>query len=499
MNSGVAKSPQPIERGLGSQAAGGAVTTMFWQGVRVVIQFGGIVFLTRLLTPRDYGLVAMVTAISGFAEILRDFGLFSAAIQAKVISTEQRDNLFWWNTGIGGALTVGVLLVSPWIAQFYHEPVLVPITQIMSLTFLLNGMTTQYRAHLTRELQFGQLALSDVGAQSFGLMSGVVVAYLGFGYWALVVQQVAQAIVNLGIAGICSRWLPGRYHREVAMRDFLSYGGNLMCSQMLTYLSGNLAQIIIGWRMGANALGLYNRAYQLLMLPLNQINGPATTVALPILSKLQDDPVRFEQFLIRGQSILIHVTLAAFAFACAQAEPLIDLVLGHQWRLTAPLFQVLTLGGMFQVVAYASCWVFLAKGLIRAQLIYSFVSRLILIACIAIGAIWGLLPVCFGFSVGLLIVWPLTIVWMHRASGVAVSALVANGLRAMVGYSFCLLIAFLSHQWLQSTSNLAQLTIGALVMSIAFGVVFGCWPTFRRDIIDILLIRHLLTSNKARS
>ncbi|HHW4673437.1 MAG TPA: oligosaccharide flippase family protein, partial [Xylella fastidiosa subsp. pauca] len=161
------------ERSLASRAVGGAVVTMLGQGARVVIQFSIIVLLARLLNPHDYGLMAMVTAIVGVADILRDFGLSSAAIQAKQITNAQRDNLFWINSGIGSALSLVVFVAAQLIADFYREPALVTITQVLAINFLLNGMATQYRANLSREMRFGQLALSDIGAQVLGLLVGV--------------------------------------------------------------------------------------------------------------------------------------------------------------------------------------------------------------------------------------------------------------------------------------------------------------------------------------
>ncbi len=489
--------PSPPQRSLGSRAAGGAAVTMAGQGAKMVVQFGGIVLLARLLTPYDYGLMAMVTAIVGVAEILRDFGLSSAAIQAKQVSREQRDNLFWINSAIGLVLSVVVFFSASWIARFYHEPVLVTISQALAVTFLLNGMTTQYRAHLSRGLRFGQVALSDVGAQTAGLVAGVVAALVGWGYWALVLQQVVQALVNLVIAALCARWLPGRYRRNAPMRTFLSFGWNLMAAQLLGYASRNVGQVIIGARTGADALGLYNRAFQLLMMPLNQINAPATTVALPVLSQLQDQRERFAAFLLRGQSTMVHLIVAVFAFACAQALPLIVLVLGEQWRAAVPLFQVLTIGGIFQAAAYAAYWVFLAKGLMRQQLVYSLVARVLLIACILAGSVWGVMGVAVGYSVGLFVLWPLSLVWIGRISDAPAAGLFHNGARAIVGYGLCAALSYGASYWVGGPLW-QMLLVGAAAMALGFGMVCLAWPGFRRDVMAIVQIRKLLSEARGR-
>ena len=488
--------PKPSSR-LGARAAGGAAVTMVGQGMRMLVQFGGIILLARLLTPHDYGLMAMVTAIVGVAEILRDFGLSSAAVQAKQVSREQRDNLFWINSGIGLVLAVAVFLGARAIADFYREPALVAISQALAVTFLLNGMTTQYRAHLSRDLRFGQLALSDVGGQVAGLLAAVAAALAGAGFWALVLQQVVQAVVGLIIVVACARWLPGRYRRAAPMRDFLGFGWNLMLAQLLGYASRNVGQVLIGARIGADALGLYNRAFQLLMMPLNQINAPATTVALPVLSQLQDERERFGAFLLRGQTVMVHLIVALFAFACAQALPLMVLVLGEQWRPAVRLFQWLAIGGIFQSAAYAAYWVFLAKGLMRAQLLYSVVGRLLLIACIIAGAAWGAEGVAASYALGLFLLWPLSLYWIARISDAPAMALFRNGARAVVGYGLCALLSFAASWW-WGGPLWQQLLAGTLAMAVAFGLVCLLWPAFRRDVQSIIHIRHLLAEARSR-
>lgn len=470
---------------------------MIGQSAKMVVQFGGIILLARLLTPYDYGLMAMVTAIVGAAEILRDFGLSAAAVQAKHVSREQRDNLFWINSGIGLSLSVVVYASAHLIANFYKEPALVMISQALAVTFLINGMTTQYRAHLSRGLRFGQVALSDVGSQVLGLVAAVAAALLGWGYWALVVQQVVQASVNFLIAASCSRWLPRGYQRAAPMRDFMSFGWNLMAAQLLGYASRNVGQVIIGWRTGPDALGLYNRAFQLLMMPLNQINAPATSVALPVLSQLQDDRERFNAFLLRGQTVMVHLIFALFAFSCALAMPLIVLVLGEQWRDAVPLFQVLTLGGIFQTASYATYWVFLSKGLMRQQLIYSLVGRIVLIGCIFAGSRWGAMGVAIGYSFGLLLIWPLSLVWIGKISDAPVRSLFTNALRPMVAYGVAGGCAYYASV-VAGGPLWQQLAAGAGAMAAVCLLALAIWPAFRRDVLSIVNIRKLLTQAKAR-
>ncbi|NMG46087.1 oligosaccharide flippase family protein [Aromatoleum toluvorans] len=471
-------------------AARGALLTMSGQACKLLLQFGGIVVLARLLAPGDYGLLAMVTAIVGIGEVLRDFGLSSASVQARSVSAAQRSNLFWINSAIGLLLALAVFAAAPAIAAFYGQPALQPIAQALAPTFLLNGLATQFRAQLNRDLRFGRLAAAEVGGQACGLVAGITLALRGHGYWALVAQQLGQAAATLLLLAVTSGWRPGLPSRGAGMGGFLRYGGNLMSTQLVVYLSRNIDTLLIGQRFGADLLGLYNRASQLLMLPLNQINAPATSIALPVLSRLHDDAGRYGRFLLHGQAVMLHVTVAIFAFAGAQAEPLIVLVLGPQWAPAVPIFRILAVGGAFQVAAQASYWVFLSKGLTGSNLRFTLVSRVLLIAGIVFGARWGTLGVATAGAVGVALAWLGGLVWL-RHSGAPVGAMGRNALRVMLAYGLCgLASAAASLRW--GGSLVERLAVGTAALAAAFVLVVAVWPAFRRSVADILRSRSLL-------
>ncbi|MDQ1733125.1 MAG: hypothetical protein QOK10_3284, partial [Pseudonocardiales bacterium] len=280
-------------KGLGRIAARGAAVTMGGQGVRMVIQIASVIILAKLLTPHDYGVVAMVLAVAGIADIFRDFGLSSAAVQAKSLSHAQRNNLFWLNSALGLLLCLIVAAGSPLIASFYHEREVRGIALALSLTFLLNGLATQFRADLDRHLRFGQLALVDIGTQVAGLVVGVVLAVNGAGYWALVAQQLLNSALTLAAVAILAGWLPRRPTRNAEMSGLLRFGWHLVGTQLIGYATNNVDSVVIGHRFGAAPLGFYNRAFQLLMAPLTQVRAPTTTVALPVLSRIESDNKRY--------------------------------------------------------------------------------------------------------------------------------------------------------------------------------------------------------------
>lgn len=478
------------ERSLGASASRGASVTILGQIVRIAIQLGGIMILARLLTPTDYGLLAMVTAIIGVGELVRDFGLGSAAIQARTLSRGQKNNLFWLNSGIGLLLMLITIGASWLIADFYDDPRLQPITAALSVTFLLNGVSTQFRAHMSRSLRFGRLVLVETGAQSVALAVGIGLALTGAGYWSLVGQSVAQTVAALALLVFLTGWLPGWVSRREPMRGLLSYGSNMFGTQLLAYASRNVDSIVIGARFGPGPLGIYNRAFQLMMLPLLQLNAPSTRVALPILSRLQDDRVRYGQFITFGQSALLTVLGAALALLGAQAESVVRIMLGPQWLEAVPVFRILLVAGFFQAAGYATYWVFLSKGLMRQNMYYSLATRPLMIAMILLGSIWGMYGVAIAYSVSVVIMWPVSLLWIWRISDAPVGAMFWNGTRAISVYGAGCFASAASTFAIPADLPFIRVIVGGLVLLGWMALIALVWPRYRRDILDLLSARR---------
>lgn len=476
-------------------ARGGGVTLLF-QGVRFLTQVASLIILSRLLSPRDIGLLAMVLAIVGLGDVIRELGLSQAAIQARTINQAQKSNLFWINTGVGAGLTLLCIALAQPIANFYGAPELVGITIGISAMFFINGLQTQFEAELGRSFRFVILNLSEVLALVFGATAAITAALLGAGYWALVLQPIVQAVTLATIRIAAAKWWPSWWTRKAGVGPMLRYGSNLVLTQTLVYLSANVANIIIGARLGAGALGIYSRSYQLLMMPLNQLFAPMTKVALPTLSRLQDDNARFSSYILRAQIILGYGAVGIFSCAVAAALPLIRLFLGEQWVQVAPIFSILAIGGCFQAISYVAYWIFLARGLTGSHFRYSLISRSVLIGAVLFGSIWGIEGIAIGYTIGLAIGWPLSIWWLNRATDIPAAGLLAGGIRiyglaalsAAGGYAVQLATA----QWGDLIS--ASSAIAATVVLMA--ALAWAFPWNRRDMRQIMAtIPHLRGRN----
>jgi hypothetical protein len=316
---------------LGRVAARGAGVTLAGQGARILLQLASVTVLARLLSPEDYGLLAVGLIVVGIGEVFRDLGLSTAAIRSPGLTAHQRDGLFWLNVTAGTVLAAVAVLASEPVAGAFGEAELADIVRWLSLTFLLNGLAAQYRAGLTRELRFGAVAGCDLGAQLLAFGVAVTAAAAGAGYWALVAQQLTQGAVALVVVVALGRWAPGRPRRGVGLAPLVRFGGGLTGTHLVFYVGNNLDNMVLGLTAGPAALGIYNRGFQLLMTPLNQLRSPATTVAVPVLSRLQDDLDRAGDYLRRSQLALGFSLVAGMALAAGAAGPLVEVMLGDRW------------------------------------------------------------------------------------------------------------------------------------------------------------------------
>ncbi len=469
--------------GLGRRVARGAGVTLLGQGVRIGMQLGSVVVLARLLTPADYGLFAIVLVVVGIGEIFRDFGLSTAAIRAPSLSTDQRDTLAWVNAGVGALLTVIVYLGAGLVAAVFGRPELVGMAHVLCLTFLVNGLATQYRADLTRRLRFGRLVAADTLGQAVGLTVAITsAAVLDAGYWALVAQQLTQVTVAFVVLGLGAGWLPGRPRRSAGIGSFLRLGTSLVGTQLLGYLRVNLDTITLGLRTTPTAVGTYTRAFQLLMTPLAQLRSPTTTVALPVLTRMNEDRARTDEFLRRAQLMFGYTVVAAMAVAAGGASPLLALFLGDRWVGVAPVFALLAVAGSFQTLSYVGYWVYLSRGLGTALFRYSLVSLGIQAVCIVVGSSFGVVGVATGYAVATGIEWPLSLWWLSRITPFPGRDLARCAARILA----CALPAGLAALAAASALGDRPALVGSLAAAAAglavYGVAWVLFPAVRRDV-----------------
>jgi len=477
----------------GSAVRGGAITLLAQAG-RIVVGFCSTVVLARLLTPFDFGLVAMAVAVVGVADLLRDFGLSTAAIQAAELSKAQQNNLFWVNSMVGLLCGIGVYLCSFPIAGFFDQPELVGVIQALAVTFFLGGVATQFKVQINRQLRFGRLAVIELGAPLTGFLGALALSFVTRTYWVIVAQLLITAVVGLVLSIALSGWWPGLPKRSGNIRRLLSVGVDLFGTQLVAYVAKNVDSIAIGRFWGASQLGIYDRAYQVLVVPLNQLNAPLSRVAIPIFSRIAKQQQRFAAAIRTAQLMSTYLTGTVFALVAALATPVVAMLFGDQWLAAAPVLAILAIGGIFRSLMQVCFWIYTSQGLTRPQLKFYLVAQPVLVVVILCGLPWGIIGVAVGHSIGYLLYWVASIWWVGRISGLDVTPLVLDAIRALLLFAAPVgLAAFLAAHWIDGVFG--QLVVGTLA---AAGVgALLCW-LIRPVGDDLRVLLRLARSGLAR-
>jgi len=354
--------------------------------------------MARLLTPRDYGLIGMVTVITGFLTVFRDIGLSRATVQRPHLTHEEASNLFWINTGVGVVIMLATMALAPVIASFYGEPALMAITVVLATGFFVTGASVQHRALLRRRMRFGVLSLSGVASVVVAIAVGIGMAWYHFSYWAIVGYQLAYTTTGALLSFVFCRWRPSRFTTFGSVRDMLAFGGNVTGFTTLDYFARNTDDLLIGRVWGTQQLGFYAKAYQLLLFPLMQINLPVSGVAVPTLSRLIDEPARYRAAFLRILEKIILVTMPLVAFLYVTSDWVMDVVLGPQWGGAARIFRWLAIAAFVQPVGYTTGWLFTSQNRTRSMLRWGVVSSTIAVVSIAAGLPWGAAGVAASYA-----------------------------------------------------------------------------------------------------
>lgn len=453
------------------------------QAGKIAVSLVSIVVLSRLLPPADFGVYAMIVAVVGVGELFRDFGLSLAAIQAPFISSAQRSALFWANTGIGVALTLVATAASPLIAGFYGRPDLAPLVCVAALTFTLNGAGAQHRVELTRRGRFKDLAIVDLLGQGVSLTGAIVLAAAGFGAWALVVQAVLLGLTMLVVLLVLGRWAPSGPRDLGQIRPFVGFGGQLLSVQLLSYVSSNLDKILVGRLFGAAWLGLYAKAFQLYSQPVMQGVTPFANLAISLLSQARDDPRAYLRRLLKLQLVTVYVGLAGFALMIALADPLTTIALGPQWSATVPLFRILCIGGLFQILGVVYYWMFVSSGAMRVYLVCTFITQPVAVALVVLGATQSTTGVAWGAAAGLFVEWLVPATWGTSKAIRASRALLAGTVRPLLVAAVIGAVAFGSVQLTGSLGPVVQVLVGLALPVVVVVPLALALPAVRADVL----------------
>lgn len=433
-----------LSQDLGRKTARGSIVTVSAQGVRFVLQLGSTMVLARLLTPGDFGLIGMVMIVVNLLNMLKDFGLSQATIQRSSITRAEVSNLFWVSLTVSCFLALCVALCAPLIASFYGRDELVDLIIFLAFFMVVQGLGLQHRALITRKMEFIKLAIVESCAMLAGVIVAIVMAFYGFSYWSLVGQAGAVAVASSFGCFFCCRWLPSSPSFSISVRPYLKYGGNLAGFNLLNFFSRNADNVMIGYAWGAGPLGLYTKAYSLLMLPLQQINGPMTKVMLPVLSQLQDCPEEYKRYYLKAVGYTIALTFPIVGLFLASSHFIVLIFLGSGWLGAVSIFQALVPAAFISALNVTTGWVYASLGTTDRQLKWTLFAAPLHVFAMLIGLRWGAVGVAWGVSLSFCIIRVPYLVYTYKGTSlrlVDVLTIVGRGLCAVLPAGLLVLAA----------------------------------------------------------
>lgn len=460
----------------GRSVRGGAVT-LTSSMASVIIHMASVVIMARLLTPEDFGVIAMVTAVTAFAGLFKELGLSSATIQKDKINHGQVSTLFWINTGVGIVIMLIIASLAPAVAWFYQRPELTAVTLALSITIPLTSLGTQHRALLTRQMRFGSLAMINITTLLASLGVGVLVALHGGRYWALVGSSWTQCAGNtLGawVAGF--RFRPSWVVRGSGVRELLHFGASITAFDIVNYFHRNLDNVLIGRVWGAEQLGLYSRAYALLMLPITNLRGPLNRVAMPAMSGLQGDAKRFRGYYTKYCSFLAFLSMPLVGFLYAGSDRVISLLLGAKWLDASPLFGILALAAFIQPVASLRGLVLLAYGQGGRYFRWGLINAIVTVCGFACGLPWGAKGVAIGYSLVTYMILHPSLIYVFKGTPVRVPDFYRAIARPCVASIVMACSGMLVLGLLKNSSDLAALALSATLCGLIYLATFFILP-----------------------
>ena len=407
-----------VHRDLRRHSVRGAAATMLSQAGLFCIQVAGLAVLARLLVPADFGVFGKTVALTGFITVLRSGGLSLATVQRAEVTHAQVSTLFWLNVALGFAAAALLAALSPLMAWFYRDPRVLWLVVVLAGSVVIDSFATQHTALMQRQMRFGTIGSVNVVARIAGFLAAIWSAWLGAGYWALAIQLYGTGLARLVLTLWYCRWAPGLPRRGSGVRPMLALGANQSGFGILNFANRNMDNILIGRYVSDVALGFYSQAYRLLLLPVQQINSPISSVVVPGLSRLQDQPERFARFYYRALGTIAFLGMPIVCFLLVDARAVIEIVLGPRWLPVVPIFQALGIAAFFGTFNVAGGWVYSSLGQTDRQLRQQLVVSPITILAFFVGLPWGALGVALSFSVTrALISWP-TLAYCYRGTPV---------------------------------------------------------------------------------
>jgi PST family polysaccharide transporter len=476
-----------------------ATRGVFWVGggqvVLQIIQIATTVVLARLLIPEYFGLIGMAMVFVGIAQLIADFGLGSAIVQAKAVSPDALSSAFWLNGAVGLALMLAAIAAAPFVAAFYDNPEIEDLVMALAVTLFASALNAVPSAILYKAMNFAALAKARVLATVIGSAIAVAMAASGYGVWSLVAQPITGAVVNLAVTWRLARWLPRLAYSFQAVRPLIAFSAAVLTNSILHYASRNTDHLLIGRYLGSQPLGYYAMAYQLMLYPMNQVASVIIRVLFPTLSQLQDDMDQFRRAYLKSVSVITLVTFPMMLGLFAVAPDFIAVVFGEKWQPMETVLRILSIAGLIQSAITGLSTILLAIGRTTTIVVLGTIGSALTIGAFFVGLPWGIEGVAAAYTMVFLLFSEFYLAYVFRIVGIRL----ADYHRALARPAIAAAIMFAAVSLLDYTLRGGDIDPTArLAVSVAAGISVYAAASFAINRAEIVSIYALARAALAR-
>ncbi len=443
--------------------------------------------LARMLTPDDFGLIAMMMVFTGFAGLLMDVGLGSALVQKKDVEEIHYNTVFWTNLGLGAGLCALVFTLSPSIAQFYGRPELTEVGHVLSFQFVLGALALVPRQRLVKDLSFQVTAVADLLGMVVGGVAAIFLVMEGYGYWGLAWQPVILRFVATCYIWGVARWMPAISFSSAALKELFGFSFYVFATRLLRFATMKADKLLAGKYIGGEAAGLLDKAQSMMLFPLQNVSNTVGSVMFPALSLIQSDKKRVRKVYMRSTQAIALLTFPMMAGIFAVAENFVLGVLGEQWSEMIPLLQILCLAGVARSIVTVTGSIYLALGRAKLQFNVNLLTRPIALAGVVCGLPWGVEGIVIGMTTVTWINSMITLSIAGRLIDLSLFELMASFSRTALAAIFMAGGIILLEQLLHGTGPLVSFLVQVLAGMVIYGfLAFALKIKALTDILGIL-------------
>jgi O-antigen/teichoic acid export membrane protein len=450
------------------------------------LRFGSTAVLARLVLPEHFGLVMMVTALTSIADQFRDLGLSTVTVQRKDITYEEVSNLFWINVTAGLLIAMMVCAAAPLLAAYYNEPRLIVPTCILATNFVWGGLMVQHQALLARRLKLGHTSSIRLLSSLVSTSLALALAWNDFGYWALVWREVVRCVLLTVGMWVAFPWVPGLPSRKTNVWKLVTFGADLSLGNIIVSISATIDRFLLGRFWGAAPVALYRQAYQLLVLPSEQLLSPVHNVTQSGLSILQADASGFRKFYGKILTIACAVAMPVSLFVAVYSTEITRVVLGHQWAASAPLLLILSLSNFIKHPMATTTLVLIAQGRSRMYLRLVLLETAVAVSFMCIGVNWATTGIAYAEVATTYVLIAPRVYFTFKGSPVTVTSFFAMMARPAAASVVMAVVLMVLRQSLPAIGAPAVLATAAVTAALVFPIAWMLLPGGRKDMVALL-------------